>query len=1000
MSERRSVIARTAAGFTLPAVLVIAAALLILAVGILTVSSLERRTARSYVDLQRAELAARAGLEDLKAKLLAETANDDFIILSAPQEPLASSRKQAPPMLYIARGRAGGDAQQPTFRHIPLFSANQDPIPSTTTLRPPTPDSLLKGEPTTTLAALPWNDPATVAWLPLLDASGKMVARYAVWVEDLQSRLDPRIHGNTAAAGTHRTTAFPFPAPGVNDEPLSAEQPRLNQVALHALDPKSGDEPAGDLTAVFKKNRPLLISPDSILAAANVSPPLVRSDDGLLTPGAGQSAALPAIERSTLAVSSPYLELPTIPYAPGIAAASSGEPKLNLNQLLTLERGAAVNQFRDAVSKALPRFDESRRGGFPEDYTATLAASALDYADEDSDPTVKAGEYRGIDSFPFLSEVILHINNLGMTTVAGRHTLRMEFRLFVELWNLTSVPVSGKSRFSYEVDLRPSGIGAIPPGPAFDSPLLLDNPTRSSHSLTKEDGLYWTPEISIQLGPDQYRMLEAAKINYTIDLGPSSMNIGSEVSLSQANGIIEAGITHRWNNVETERIPKIVRDAFEVNFKTTNSYGKAAIPGHSYGPYGTFINNIGDPRASHYLRNTPLGSNSYPRNITPHRRNIRRGTIYDSDSATKPRYFGRVLPSEWPDGGHDSPVGTWPVQSNTKILPTDPSYGTSSAPAGGAAVAPQRISNRGRFFSATELGRVFDPVMWKPTYAADSDTNTLHGAIALLPASKVWMPDVILKSPSSVDFCGGNTLRIGRPEHPRFDLPGLRAAHLLDLFHAGQSTSADATLRESPLAEINGHINVNTADRDTLRAMAVGWLSQDPNLARISKNRAHQTSFLMAIPTTKMKLGSPTTEAAADRVADAILRSRPFSSAAELAAASETPRPAAQGNETDPAAIFGNRKMYPDGDDIRWADAAAEELFARFYEASTFRSRNFRVWVIGQSLAPTSPTNPNPEVLAESRKSTILFADPGERKSDGKIDPAEFNIRTLNENSF
>jgi Tfp pilus assembly protein PilV len=54
----------SAAGFTLPAVLVVTGALLILAVGILLVASIERSTARSFVDRQRAELAAQAGLED------------------------------------------------------------------------------------------------------------------------------------------------------------------------------------------------------------------------------------------------------------------------------------------------------------------------------------------------------------------------------------------------------------------------------------------------------------------------------------------------------------------------------------------------------------------------------------------------------------------------------------------------------------------------------------------------------------------------------------------------------------------------------------------------------------------------------------------------------------------------------------------------------------------------------------------------------------------------
>jgi Tfp pilus assembly protein PilX len=55
-----------ASGFTLVVVLVVAAALLIAAIGSLAVSGIERGTSRASVDHQRAELAARAGLEELR----------------------------------------------------------------------------------------------------------------------------------------------------------------------------------------------------------------------------------------------------------------------------------------------------------------------------------------------------------------------------------------------------------------------------------------------------------------------------------------------------------------------------------------------------------------------------------------------------------------------------------------------------------------------------------------------------------------------------------------------------------------------------------------------------------------------------------------------------------------------------------------------------------------------------------------------------------------------
>ena len=109
-------------------------------------------------------------------------------------------------------------------------------------------------------------------------------------------------------------------------------------------------------------------------------------------------------------------------------------------------------------------------------------------------------------------------------------------------------------------------------------------------------------------------------------------------------------------------------------------------------------------------------------------------------------------------------------------------------------------------------------------------------------------------------------------------------------------------------------------------------------------------------------------------------------------------------NGTTATHVFGNPKLitgftgnsYPY---LQWTDSAAEELFARVHEAATVRSRNFRIWVVGQSLAPSASAT-SPEVLAEVRKAFTVFADPGERKPDGSPDPAKFKLRILHENDF
>ncbi len=990
-------------GFALGAVLVVVGALLILAVGALLVTGIERGTARSFVDRQRAELAARAALEEVRGVLGKEAANDDFLVLqSALAAPVTAGREPAP-YLFIARGKAAASGH--SFRYVPLFSSSSSPADG--------PLAAPEVEPLTGAAevervdfqALPYQDKVRAAWLPVRDAKGGTVARYAYWVEDLQGRVDAKTAGNTkGAGGSHARVKHPFPAAGLNDQPVSQNEPPLDQIALYAVDPAATDADQKSLGKAVVRNRELLVSPDSVLAAGGIQPPLARDAAGRLTDPAARAA-----EENLVAGVRVYQEQPLVPFSEEIDPAVAGKPKLNLNKLVATGGSAAVDEMADFIRKALPDF-EGRRGGFPDDYLKTLAAGAIDYADKDGSATMGNG-YRGVDSYPWLSEIVLHIDFLGTTKVGSRDVLAWRFRLFAELWNMSNQPITnGRARLSYEVNLEPTPIGSSADSQPFDDRNLLLDPSRCQHNLTEIGGKFYGPEITnISLLPDEYRFYEFATVNYTFDYTPKynskGVQTGEEIDLEEEE--LEArGITLRWNDQAVHRIEAIVRDAYGVsNFMTNQprTAAKAAIPGHSYGPYGFEINNMGDPRISPYLRTGRVSENAYPENISPNRRNIRRKSIYDLDpSNEKRRHYGRVLPSEWPDGGHDSATGRFLVTTNNSIVPTDVvSWPPASIPAPLAANAPQRISNLGRYYSATELGRVYDPVLWQPAYtdisgspgSGAADTVTLlrlnAGTSApkpMMPASRNAWPEVTMASVSSTDYGGGNTLRIGRPEHGRFNRPGERAAQLLDLFHTGIPGSEDAAKREGNVIEINGNVNVNTAGGDALRAMAAGMLEQDPELCRVT-SWTHDTTGPFGPRTSKTQLGAPAIAKLADQVSEAIVLRRPYASPSELAAVLNK----------DGKAVFGNKDLYPDPDRIKWTDAAAEEVFARVYDASTVRSRNFRIWVVGQAVAGSTA---NPEVLAEYRRAYTVFADPGERLADGTIDPTKAQLRIIHENDF
>lgn len=952
-------------GFTLPAILVMVAAMFLLVVGLLAMSVSERRITRRGLDRGQAELAARAGLADVEALLEREASNDDFLVVGA---------KSTPHAFLVRPEASAGDF---TFRFHPLFSA-KDPPSDQTVL---TALEVDPGDEEKVSFRTPGNDPIDVAWLPVEDREGKPVARYAFWVEDLQGRLDARSAGNgKGSGGSHVRPAWPFPA-SLNPSPSSEAddhdvEPALDVVALHALDDTATG--ASDWDRKILVNRKLLISPGSVLAAAEQPLPLVRGADGRL-----EDPLARVLEENLAATLQPYDEQPRIPFVKGIAPAVAGQPKRNLNALLQEGEGR-VEKTAGWIRNALPEF-ESRKGGFPDQYIETLVANAFDYADFDQAATVKENRYRGLDACPVVSEFVMRFRWESVFQENGRKFLVLSASTYAELWNPTDQPVQGRAELSFETNFT-FAAGPNPEMCLGDPAWLRDrNVTTAEPALIERDGGFAFPFNVPLLRPNEYKLIKAGQVTYKIDAGPASIFIPSPLLLSGDDAV--SGYKLWWNGDKVDQARgKLRRNDVTLHYPSDTKAKprqkhRANVPAltHKCGA-SNYCNNPGDPRMTGYLQ-APQDANDYPDNYSPNRRNVRWGNIYATDLPGKPKHYGRVLPSEWPDGGHDADYGSMPSavlageggkDGDERVMPDDPQF-FQNLPTPKREQAPMMISNRGRFYSATEWGRIYDPVMWNAGVPSG--------------AGEPW-PDVTNAALASGDFGGGNTLRIGRPEHPRFDRPGMRAVRLLDLFHAGKSRSEDSALREGPLVRIEGHVNLNTARRDVIRALAAGPLKMDPLLAKRT-SLTHEVLDRLAPPVSPLKLSAPTQEYEADRIADAILKGRPFVSPSEIAAL----------KDEKGRFVFGNRDVYPEGDSIQWSDAAAEEVFARVFEASTVRSRNFRVWVIGQSLGPPKAHGP-PEVLAECRKVFSVFADPGERKADGSIDSTKTRVLILDENDF
>lgn len=957
-------------GHVLAAVLVVLMLIVTLAVGLLTAMRIERGTGAAAMSRERAEQFARIGLGEIGTKMCGEMANDHFVICQQEKGGIGGMETS---YLFAANGRMTIDGAV-EYRKIPLFSHKV--LPGEITggdLKLPPSSKLVSSERKVTLATLPWlSDRVDLEWKLVKDHAGKIIGRYAYWTEDLEARIDLQLAGNTAGEdGVHARAAPPFPAAGISDRNNMVSN--AEQIAVFALDPGASEEQQGALQRELIKHRALLLSPGSVCGIAGIKPPTVRGADNRLVDPLAR-----VLEENTWPGRDGYLETPVVPFSSGIAAAMSGKPKLNLNDLLEMPREDALETMAAHIRNCLPRF-EARKGAFPDDYSKTLAANALDYADTDNEPTVKSG-VRGLDVFPLVNEFIMLFRWDEVSKVNGRIQILVSFETFVELWNMTDKDVSGTMQVTCENDFL---IVAGTESNAFEEAQIVSE-------TEKRDGLIWHDPVSVSLAPNEHRVFRCGKVQFKMDVGPTGPNIevkSIDFKVPERNGNVPtAGYRMEWNGkLVDESRGGVYRNGFELylpgSSKYPNYFAKANLPGMSYrypgvgSSRGREVNNPGDPRMSKYIR---IGQavNDYPGNYSPNRRNVRLESLYREDCH---RIHGRVLPSEWPDGGHDAAIPGGFYTTSNRRLPDDARYFEKFSPAL-AEEAPMKISNAGRFYSAVELGRTYDPVQWETGEAGSGKRN---------PENKPW-PLVEEGAIPSAARGGGNSLRIGRPEHPAFTAMGVPAWRLLDLFHAG---NPGGNGREA-LVPRGGRLNLNTAGKPALRAAVYGALLMDPALAK--RTADEHDAETMRPPPEKSRLDDAEISALADRISEAIIQTRrekPFATPAEILTAAD-----------GDGVVFGNRELISDGKKLQWNDAAAEELFGRLYEAGSVCSRNFRIWVIAQALetriSEVEYDARAPEVLAEVRKNYTVFIDPGERNTEGKIVPEHVKMRIRYENDF
>jgi hypothetical protein len=203
-----------------------------------------------------------------------------------------------------------------------------------------------------------------------------------------------------------------------------------------------------------------------------------------------------------------------------------------------------------------------------------------------------------------------------------------------------------------------------------------------------------------------------------------------------------------------------------------------------------------------------------------------------------------------------------------------------------------------------------------------------------------------------------------------FDQNGTRAWQLLDIF-SGKTAGSNFT-------NTAGLVNINTASRDVLRSLAAGILeNSDPAIQPASLQPPPQGNGLYP-PTGGA--AQPTNVQQADKFADAVINSRPLLSTAGLSAIKDS-----QGRP-----FFGNPNQYQASTQTpptEWNDPGREELFAKIYNLAITRSRNFRVFVTGQSL------DRNGNVLSTVTKVYHVFIKPNRDSTTGAIQSQQVQIK-------
>jgi hypothetical protein len=593
----------------------------------------------------------------------------------------------------------------------------------------------------------------------------------------------------------------------------------------------------------------------------------------------------------------------------------SGYLKMDLNRLAQNNNPTNIPNIVQFISDNLPNFTNRAGGMDSTNYLYALAANIIDYLDQDSTPTTftnKGVSIAGFDNYPLPTIIFDQMSLAGKTLTVNSYW---------QFWNC-STATSPAVTYNYSYDFADT-LGSYTrtstktPTAVSGSPRIMDKPLAGTVAVPAlNPGCSAVTRFTTTTNLESLTMIPPAVpasdlASIWID-GTTSGNITTNNSLTLTlNG---------------KTVTKLMT-GFERKAKTLANGGtpvwSGGMPGLRYDNVAGIKTSFkvppsGDPRMLLYLTNNVgtgyLSACDYDQNVewelgyAQTRKDAFNGSPYSG------------MPGNWPDGTNSSSAVL-----NGKPYPDAqaPSVGTFTAKSMPSAV----LSTTNLFTNICELGSIFDPIQWVSTSIASPN----QWVDCDISGGTTWTPNSM--------YGGGQTLRIGRPEHSRFAFTNLgsapssqpipntgqSAAALLDLFCLSNPSSASA----NGIYRTGGKINLNTAPGPVLAALAGG----------------------ISLTKDSSKSGSEVNATMISAFTNGVMRFRsvyPFLTPSHLAFISANYGTTGWTN----SAVWTVNAVFSTNGGLRGItglnDEGREEWFSKIYELSCVSSVNYRFYIAAQ----------------------------------------------------